>query len=59
MADERVSVAFFVAVEKALRKANRGKSAMLDQKMINRWIQLLGQVEREYREAVATESGGD
>jgi len=43
----RVSVDFFVATEAALRK--KYGPIRISQGELNRWIQLLGQVEAEYR----------
>lgn len=45
---ESVSVTFFCEVEKALRRQYRGKDVRVDQETLNRWIRLLGRVEREY-----------
>lgn len=47
-ADEHISVSFFVAAEKALRKLYGGIT--LDTETVNRAVQALGRLEREYRE---------
>jgi hypothetical protein len=45
-----VSIDFFCAVEKALRKATRApKRFAVDRAVVNRWITLLAQVETDYR----------
>ena len=47
-----VSVGFFAAVEKYLRRTHGGKDVCVEHKVLNRWINLLGQIEYEYKQAV-------
>ena len=50
-----VSADLFCLVEKYLRRAYHGKHVVVDQEIVNRWIALLGRVEREYMALAETQ----
>ena len=50
---EGVGVRFFAGTEKLLRRLHgRGKEVSVPIPMANEWIQALGKIERQYKEAV-------
>ena len=48
MGKYNVSVNFFCAAEKCLRRRCRGRGMAVSPATLNRWVQLLGRVETEY-----------